>query len=496
MANQVIARLAGDDYQHLFSWHQVLELLRPATSVVRVRVEDEDAMSVDDVTVLHLDGKTQYFQVKCHADHRSGYCESSLIEAEGNKSSLLQKWVRSFRKIKESRGGVLPVIYLVSNWGWLKDDVLPGFVCGRQESIKDDFFAEGPRSDAGKLRKRLKEHLGIDDAELIEFLKCLRFQISFGSLKDLAERVAERMHHLGLKSDEAALYAAAGAVRAWIKDGPVDLTADVVRGRITELGLWLPPDAPMAIHVHLLTIKDQRFDIEPDYRLDWRDQFVGPDACKGHDVLSPEIWNSRLMPDLLALECEINAKTNTRLLRVRGKARLSAWTAFGFVFSHVNGYMLEVDQNGQAWSTAITPASDFRMMAVNAEGEKLAEQGDTVAVGISVSGCLDDDVRRDVQQHGSGVRSLLLLRPERELGPTCLRDGADAMALSIQVKALMRDFAKTIGARRMLLYYFGPLGGACFLGHQLNAVCPQIQVMERIGEPGKEYLPSFLLGAS
>ena len=495
MANQVVARLAGDDYQHLFSWHQVLELLRPATSVERVRVEDEDAMSVDDVTVHHAGGKTQYFQVKCHVDHRSGYCESSLIEADGNKSSLLQKWVRSFRKIKESRGGVLPVIYLVSNWGWLKEDVLPGFVCGRQESIKDEFFAEGPRSDAGKLRKRLREHLGIDEAELLEFLKCLRFQISFGSLNDLAERVAERMHHLGLKSDEVALYAAAGAIRAWIKNGPVDLTADVVRARISELGLWLPADAPSAVHVHLLTIKDQRFDIEPDYRLDWRDYFVGPGNCKGHEVLSPDIWNARLMPELLALEGEINTRTQTRLLRVRGKARLSAWTAFGFVFSAVNGYTLEVDQNGQAWNSALVPAPDFRVVAINADGENLADQGDTVAVGVSVSGSLDEDVRRDLRQHG-GVRSLLLLRPERELGPACLRDAADAMALACQSKAMMRDFAKRFGARRMLLYYFGPLGAACFLGHQLNAVCPQIQVMERIGEPGKEYVASFMLGVS
>lgn len=69
---------------------------------------------------------------------------------------------------------------------------------------------------------------------------------------------------------------AAGAVRTWIKDGPVELTADVVRARITELGLSLPADAPAAIHVHLLTIKDQCFDIEPDYRLDWRDYFGEP----------------------------------------------------------------------------------------------------------------------------------------------------------------------------------------------------------------------------
>src|SRR5687767_12179630 len=104
MANQVAARLIGDDYQHLFSWHQVLELLRTGTTVEHVRLEDEDAMSVDDVTVHHVGGRSQYFQVKCHVDHRSGYCEGSLIEAEENKSSLFQKWYRSFCKLRDLRG--------------------------------------------------------------------------------------------------------------------------------------------------------------------------------------------------------------------------------------------------------------------------------------------------------------------------------------------------------------------------------------------------------
>lgn len=494
MANQVVARLLGDDYQHLFSWHQVLELLRPSTSVERVRLEDEDAMSVDDVTVHHCGGKAQYFQVKCHVDQRSGYCESSLIEADGNKNSLFQKWYRSYRKIRDDRGGDCPEIYLVSNWGWLQGDVLPGFVCGVRETIDDGFFTEGPRSKAGKLRKRLQEHLGIDDGELKEFLKCVRFRIAFGSLSDLADRVAERMHHLGMRCDEASLHVAAGAVRTWIKDGPIELTADLVRSRITQLGLWRPAEAPSAVHVHMLTIKDQRFDIEPDYRLDWRDCFVGPGACKGHEVLAPDIWNSRMMPDLLAMEQQVNTSTATRLLRVRGKARLSAWTAFGFVFSQVNGYTLEVDQNGQPWSTADAPASDFLLLSTNGDGEDIEEQGDTVAVGISVSGCLEGDVRRDLTRSHRRVKAFLHLQPNRELGATSLRDGSDAMALACHAKAIMRNFAKRHEARHLLLYYFGPLAGASFIGHQLNAVCPQVQLMEHIGEPGKEYTASFLLG--
>ena len=56
MANQVIPRLTGDDYQHLYSWYHVLSLLRPHDCVKRVRVEDADAGSIDDVTVFHEAG--------------------------------------------------------------------------------------------------------------------------------------------------------------------------------------------------------------------------------------------------------------------------------------------------------------------------------------------------------------------------------------------------------------------------------------------------------
>jgi hypothetical protein len=493
MANQVVARLLGDDYQHLFSWHQVLELLRPATTVESVRLEDEDAMSVDDVTVHHAGGRTQYFQVKCHVDHRSGYSEGSLLEADGKKSSLLQKWYRSYRKIRDQRGGACPEIYLVSNWGWMQGDVLPGFVCGVRETIDDGFFSEGVRSKAGKLRARLREHLNVDDRELEEFLKCVRFRIAFGSLSDLADRVSERMHHLGLKRDEASLHVAAGAVRTWIKDGPVDLTADLVRARITELGLWLPAASPATVHVHLLTIKDQRFEVEPDYRIDWRDHFVGPAACRGHEVVAPDIWNSHLMPDLLALEQKINHGTSIRNLRAFGKARLSAWTAFGFVFSQVNGYTLEVDQNGNMWNTAAPISTDFRLLPTNENSEWVMDEGDAVAVGISVSGLLESDVRQDLSKHVRGVRAFLHLQPNRELGATSLRDASDALTLARQAKALMRDFAKRYEARQLFLYYFGPLGGAAFIGHQLNAVCPRVQLMEHTGVPGDGYAPSFLL---
>jgi hypothetical protein len=63
-------------------------------------------------------------------------------------------------------------------------------------------------------------------------------------------------------------------------------------------------------------------------------------------------------------------------------------------------------------------------------------------------------------------------------------------ALARAAKTEIRNFVKRSNAVRLLLYYFGPLSGACFIGHQLNAVCRQIQIMED-QQPG--YAPAFLL---
>jgi hypothetical protein len=115
----------------------------------------------------------------------------------------------------------------------------------------------------------------------------------------------------------------------------------------------------------------------------------------------------------------------------------------------------------------------------------------TVACGISITGSLDDDVRNHLANTPElGVSRLLLLQPDRELGRSALRSAGDAAALARTAKTKMREFVKRSNAVRLLLYYFGPLSGACFIGHQLNAVCRQIQIMED-QQPG--YAPAFLL---
>jgi hypothetical protein len=493
MANAVAARLKGDDYQHLFAWLHALELLMPQQQVTKVIVEDAKALSADDVTLLRQDGAhppDRYHQIKNHVDHRKGYSLAVLTRTGKAESSLLQKWFRSWETLTAARATRPLEIIIVSNWGWEPRDGLGEFMDGDCNALKEEFFTATAKQKGGKIRDRLAKHVGITVARFDQFARTLRFKFGYDCWQEMTERAAERMQNHGLKNDENALLIAVGIVRGWVKAGRQEITRADLEAVITNHDLWLPPEARPSVNVYLSTIKEQQFDVAPDYLLDWRNLFLGGPALRGHEPMVPADWNGKMLPDLQALEARVSSETNKRLVRARGLARLSAWFAFGHVFCDVAGYTIEMDQQGQLWQSDAQPSADFRLTTNGLGGEALDPDGETVAVAVSVSGNLEADVRRHLEHRTQKVKAVLFVRPTRNIDRHCLRDAGDAMALADGVKATMRDFAKRHAAKRVLLYYLGPIAGASFIGHRLNAVCREVQIMEW-SDPN--YVPSFTL---
>lgn len=496
MANQIAARLSGDDYQHLYAWFHSLELKMPSQKVRVVRIEDPDAASVDDVTVVREVGAVApdaFHQVKYHVDQRGQYSTAALTARKPRSTSLLEKFWKTWRTLRGHAPGRSIELYLVSNWAWDSADKLRECIGGPHNGFTEDLFRASPRSRIGQLREKWRQHLSAADEEFAAFARSLRFKLGFDCADELKVRVAERMENLRLKHDEPALLVAAGIVREWIKAKRRDLTLDVLEDLVDQYDLRLPPDSERWVTVHLVTIKEQKFELPPDHLLDWRGHFVDLPGKKGHQLKDPADWNGRLLPELHCLEQVVNEETDCRLVRVRGLARLTAWFALGHVFSQVARYTLEVDQQGQLWRTDATPNPDLGVEVVagsERDGEVWEGDGDTVAVGVSVTGPLEADVREYLESAGVRVSAVLFLRPNRELRRDCLRSAGDVVALADGVKIRVREFVKRWRAKRTLLFYFGPLSGACFIGHQLNAVCHEIQIMED-QQPG--YAPSFCL---
>jgi SMODS-associated and fused to various effectors sensor domain len=497
MAEQVKARLSGDDYQHLLSWRYALLLKRPSAQVERVTIEDNDAGSFDDITVEYEPGTKPhaFYQVKYHVNHKHAYSTETLLHKKTDKStSLLQKFHNTWKKLKQQYPYDSLELHLVSNWTWDSNDPLGECISGKDSSLTPAFLNKGKNSNIGKKRTLWQEHLGCPDEEFKQFTSTLRFLLGYSSATGLEDLTSERMENLGLRFNHSALVRSVGIVREWIKTSTHTLTSIELEKAIQDHDLYLPVETERTAVLYVSTIKGpEQFDLDPDYHLDWRDLFEGSEDKKRHQVLDPNSWNGVMLPELQAMEPRIRQDTKAQLLKARGFSRLSAWFAVGHTFPQVGGYTIEVKQQPVGlWRSDATPSTDFHLTPANDDinGEDLAGKGDTVAVGLSVTGSLEEDVRAHLQQERPDVAAVLFLQPNRPLDFTCLRSADDAVAMATQAKNHMRNFCKQRQAAKLLLFYLGPLSGACFIGHHLNAVCPEIQVMEH-QSPG--YASSFLL---
>src|SRR6185436_13414192 len=133
--------------------------------------------------------------------------------------SLLEKFWRTWQRLKARDPQRAIELHLVSNWTWDSKDKFKFCINGRDNSIKEDFFTASPRGRLGKIRKGWQDTLKTDDATFRAFIRCLRFRLGFDCSDELEKRVAERMENLGLKSNKSALLVASGIVRDWVKSG-------------------------------------------------------------------------------------------------------------------------------------------------------------------------------------------------------------------------------------------------------------------------------------
>jgi hypothetical protein len=491
MALQSSARIKGDDYQFLYTWSHILDLMKKNKHVAKVRIEDPDARYVDDVTVFYNDGRPpHYYQVKYHVDKRSAYTLALMLEKGQSKSSLLEKFYKTYKEHLVQNPGLAAKLHLVTNWPIDHNDKVLSTVENEHEMLGESIRTATPGSEIGKALQAVKDELKIDDAELQDFLFTMCFLTGRGCTDEFKTRLQEKMESLGLKSSENDLAIAIQIVRDWVKEKHIEVDLATLEKILKEKDLYAPLSGPTAATVYLVTVKKHKFELEPDYIIDLRRYYADQGAVKGHELMDGYGYNKTLLPKIQATQQKVNDETQATLIRARGLSRLSPWFAFGHTFSGVAGYSIEVDQNGALWRTDEKANPDFKLISENNTGDALGSNTGTVAIGLSVTGPVGPDLRDHVTKTG-GVDALLLLRPEGNLGVGALKSGGDVVAMCQQFKPMAREFVRQNKATKLRLYYFGPLSGACFIGHQLNAICKEVQIMEKLA--GEGYFNSFLL---
>jgi CBASS immunity sensor of nucleotide second messenger signals len=487
VAEQSAARLSGDDYQHLYSWFELLRLLDLDCPYESAVLEHSNAGATDDITFHPRKGSpvpARYVQIKWHVDYRDQYTFESLVTITAGTTSLLQKLFESWKILRAS--GPIEV-WLVSNYSPAPSPDLGAYIADRERRLKDDFFTKRARSLTAA-RKRWCEVLDAKLTELDAFCRDLRFELGYHSLELLHERVDDRMARYSLRIGENARAIALDEIRKRIQRGRDArvITREVLVEIIDRRGLWAQPSDVPQVRLVIHGWARQGYDVPPTVELDWTQYF----DRESRRVASPEIWAKTLLPDLRSARDRLAALSTGKYVDVRGKLPLSAALAVGAALPEVAGFRLRAEQPTggeiQLWRSDTSPSRKAFIVV-----RELGQLGSDVVVGFSITG----RGFSDMQSLMSTLRAnaFVYAEPATGTGATSVGDAGDAVALARSAKALMRMAREKYESSRIHLVLYGPWCFALFLGQLLNAV-GTVRTYERTVDGGYQVSVTLATG--
>jgi hypothetical protein len=467
MGEQSATRLKGDDFQHLYSWYELLSLLDPASGYAYGYVEHPSAGAADDIT-LHpsaADVPAKYVQVKYHVDQRSDYSPASLVElSPGSARSLLHKLYDSWKNlVNEGRGE--PEIWLVSNWS---SSMELGRFIHDTCSLADDFFHAGPRSAAGQVRKHWSGELGINDDELHGFCRALRFRLGYGGIHELEERVDDRMARYGLRTGREPRAVVLDIVRGWIKDGGESKRIDkpVLEKTIRARRLLSTGTEQAKVSLWIHAWAKRFYDLPPTVALDWTQFF----EIETRTIPLQSIWDSVLIPQLKLAQAQLSNTPDGMYIDLRGKMPLSVSVVVGRIFSEAMGFKFRVEQpsGGEVnlWRSDVGTSS-YGLVKSMSEGDRQSRVG---MVSVSVTGDARPDVQRQFVGTTTHFRVWVDIQPLEGPNANSLKSANDAVSVAIDIKEQIRQIRAHYDLDQIWLFLYCPASLALFLGQRLNAL--------------------------
>lgn len=241
-----------------------------------------------------------------------------------------------------------------------------------------------------------------------------------------------------------------------------------------------PPIFP--IHIHT-AINDMETDAESTaLRFEWADFFAG----ENRNYPPPEVWNERLVRELLETKKWILERRSTRRIFLTGNRRLSSSLAVGSVFSAVAGFSIDMQQREQVFPTDAHAAPETPDYQIQSErfGD---ENGERLVVGIGIIRDVVPEVDEYLQKKGLFDLPRLYIK-----GAAAIVSPEQANLVTGKIKSLISENVVQSGAKQIDLFIASPAFLALFLGHRLNATAP-VQCYERVA--AGQYEPTCLLFA-
>jgi hypothetical protein len=252
MANAVVARNQGDEYQARFFWLSACRLFQPHAKVVQVGYETDRIKSFDDIVIdyatpLHFERgdlvATDYFQIKFHVNQAGAFTCDAFTDPKfinASKFSLLQKLHDAQRSVAPNGAGCRFII--VSPWGIHPDDSLAAIINNNGGEVRLEVIFDGKKaSKMGRVRAKWKSHLGLtDDNELAAALRPLRLYINAPGLNRINDLLNLHLETSGLVPLEAGrlIHPYDDLIRKLKAQGQNEFTRDELREICVRENLW------------------------------------------------------------------------------------------------------------------------------------------------------------------------------------------------------------------------------------------------------------------
>lgn len=242
-----------------------------------------------------------------------------------------------------------------------------------------------------------------------------------------------------------------------------------------------PPIQPVRIHT---AINNQEVDVDKtELQFAWAPFFGGNER----KYPATEEWNQKLLGDLYSTKEWILNHRKTKRIKLTGNRRLSASLAFGFVFSAVSGFAIDMINRGDAvWSTDAHADGNTPPYLLTKADIGNNKMGNRLIVSIGIIRDIANKVDSSLAELGlAGMPTLHIRGGEPIVSP---------QQANLIVKDLKNEISEAIqqtGAVKIDLFIAAPAFLALLLGHRLNAIASSVQCYE-LAE-GDHYVQTCLL---
>ncbi|RDY72582.1 SAVED domain-containing protein [Halobacillus trueperi] len=483
MSKHIAARMFGDDYQALFFWMKVCDMLQDHKNIEKVAFEYDEFKAFDDVVVFYKDPipaegedliEADYFQLKYHVNPGDSFTWENLMDPTKINATSVSILQRAYNAQKQFEPNEMNIrFYIVTDWQIHPDDTLAELVNNQGGQIRFDKLSQGKteKSKMGKIRESWKKHLGLEtDEELERALKPIRFTTSLTNLSDLKNQLNNSLMISGLKPISTSLMTNQyiDLVQAFMKNDVHVFNKEEIIEACKREGLWTGKSLTNLeaenLGVRSFSRYSEYLDDEMDHLICLLEHF------DGREIKNEQDWEEVIKP---TLEDSLNeAAKGKKEYHLHLETHASIAFTVGRLLEPKSGVNVSPIQKGREGSELWKIDDGFNEgMGTEwlVEQEVIDKDAEDIAVVIAVRHQILDEVKYYLKKENIPIKKIICLIPNDSPGASVIKGGGHAWYLADKLATELNSRSFDDREGHMHIFLSGPNALTFFIGQLSKA---------------------------